>query len=141
MSPIYDDSEVPQPISEGVYNARIKAADENVSKPKEDGSGGGDAYFRIHLETLDSQYICSDIIMLQGRGAGMGRQKLKGFGIEVQKGDSLIADQLIGLQAQVNVGTKKYKGETYPCVDHDCDAPHCGYWPFNSVSGDMDTPF
>lgn len=131
----------------GIYLCEVIEAREGVSKKT------GDPYFRLDLAAVDfgRKKICDDILMLGGKGAGIGLRKLMALGIE--KGSTLdSAHELLGKRVYARVDVEEWEksdGTSGKQLKVNIKAPSSdmGYWPLSNVPdgvtvpGEDDTPF
>lgn len=132
----------------GVYLVEVSEAREGVSKKS------GDPYFKLDLVAVDFQRkkLCDDILMLGGKGAGIGLRKLIALGIE--RGAMLdSAHELIGKRVYARVDVEEWEksdGTSGKQLKVNIKAPgsDMGYWNVKTppdgvtVPGDVDdTPF
>lgn len=113
-------------LKPGIYLARVESAEEKTSQK-------GDAYFDVALVASEwgDAAICNDVLMLEGKGRGIGIGKLGALGIPRGK-DEVLASELVGRSVYVamDIKSKPYKGKVYerPEVDIEQGASF-GYWP------------
>lgn len=122
-----DWSETPRfHLKPGIYLAEVAKAEEKLSKK-------GEAYFRLALVAVEwnRAALCDDILMLEGKGRGVGTGKLEMLG--VPKGTSQVdAVSLIGkrVYCYVDIETREYEGKTHENLKVDIKkGQRCGYWP------------
>lgn len=135
-------------LSPGTYLVTVKECKEGISKK-------GDAFFNVRLntESFDGREttLCFDILMMEGKGAGIGLAKLQALGIPKGTAD-VSAQDLIGRRAWVNVDSQTYDGKTHLKVYTTFDPFELGYWPESeppdgvsepsvSIKPDEDVPF
>lgn len=109
-----------------------------VSNCERKTSQKGDAMYSIALERPTGEFIGYDNIMLEGKGNGMGFQKLYALGGAEDLGDSVRyddPDELVGRQAYVYIRHGEYQGKTKCEVDIQMGS--CGYLPENKPPRDM----
>lgn len=107
----------------GVYLVEVDEAEERTGKTS------GDPYFNVRLKDVKGGgTLCYDILMLAGKGAGMGYARLRQLGISDET-PSLQAAALVGLRAWVIVAEEEWKDEkrlkVIPKWD---DGAKAGYW-------------
>lgn len=113
----------------GVYAVEVTAC---VSK---NAKKTGDEYFGVKLCALDfnRKKLCEDILMMAGKGAGIGIRKLKALGFTKADGD-IAAAQLIGKRAFVFVDVEEFTKDDGTStsrmkVDIKAENSEAGYWP------------
>jgi hypothetical protein len=116
-------------MSAGVYHVEVADAEERVSQ-------SGDAYFSIRLKDLESgRIVCFDIIMLAGKGLGIGLSKLSKLGFD-KDDDEIVAAQLIGRRAWVGTKEESYNGKERLVVDIKWAGSSTGYFAEDEYSPD-----
>ena len=106
------------------------------SKIEEKVSRKGDAYLRYPLMSVeDGEYICHDMMMLEGPGRGIGQEKLKALGFD-ESTPAFETHELIGKRVFAQIYERAYKdgdGNPKKALDVNIEAgPHKGYWPHGS---------
>lgn len=110
-------------LAPGTYSIEVVKSVEKLSK------NGGAPYFEAELLALDfGKTLCFDILMLAGKGAGIGVTKLRALGFTEER-DEIAAGELIGRRAFVAVGDDEYDGKVRLKVDINAEGSKCGYWP------------
>lgn len=105
----------------------MTGCEERLSKKQE-------AYFSVKFVDKEGDRICWDVIMLQGRGAGMGSAKLKALGFEGNE-QSIELHELNGRSAWLMLQEDEFKGKKRIEVKPewgDSESPaawRAGYWP------------
>lgn len=104
-----------------------------VKKCAEKKSAAGDPYFNVELYSMGmfgaEGLICFDIIMLDGKGRGLGQAKLKALGFS-DKNSDLAPEDLVGRRAWVKVYHDTYEGKQRLKVESVFEPTFsCGYWP------------
>lgn len=115
---------------EGRYRFEVRGCEEKVSK------SSGASMFVVGLSALDwgGEMLCQDIIMLGGKGAGIGIQKLKALGFSGTERE-IKAGELVGRRGFCNLGIEEYQEGDKPPVRQSKvgwekgDGSMCGYWP------------
>lgn len=83
-------------------------------------SSKGDRYYNVALETPGGDFLCYDVLMLEGPGNGIGFAKLFALGAAEDLGDEVrfdTAEEIIGKRAWVYVGTETWQGKRRRKVD------------------------
>ena len=142
MTPVYtfNDSDAKEPqeqIKPGWYNVEIGQVDGKVTAK-------GHPMLTLHFIIVDGEHAdrevkYADNVMLDGPGAGMGKKKLKAFGIDVAAGDPVDSDALLRRRAQAFLYYEEYKGRENLRVK--LNAGSCGYNPIATDSDMSDIPF
>ena len=90
---------------EGTYLAEVDTVEVKISQ-------GGDKYLNVQLRDAETrENLCYDILMLTGKGAGIGMAKLIQLGIE--KGTPRLEPMaLTGRRAHVKIYHDTYEGKT-----------------------------
>lgn len=109
-------------FKEGVYYVEVKASEERIAQSSA-------AYFNVTLAAVEHgmQTICYDILMLAGKGHGIGLAKLDALGFE--KRHTLEAGELVGRRVYAALVEEEYQGKKRLCVDIGAEGAKCGYWP------------
>ena len=94
--------------------------------------------------------VCFDIIMLQGKGIGIGLQKLMALGFSKEDSE-IVAAELMGRRAFVALKQETYEGQKRLAVDISAKGSSVGYWtednppqemtPGESDVNDLNAPF
>ena len=106
----------------GIYNVEVADAEERTS-------AAGNKYFNIRLKEMEGgKSLCFDILMLNGKGVRIGLAKLSRLGFVPGQDDEIVAAQLIGKRAWVEVKEDSYEGKTRLVVDINAKSSACGYW-------------
>ena len=120
----YEEPERFERMGPGRYLVEIEDASEKTSK-------AGDAYFNLRLKAVGfGKVLCFDVVMLAGKGRGIGYAKLKALGV-TEKDEQLAAAELIGRRAYVEVESEEYDGKTRLSVSIGAEDSLCGYWDEN----------
>lgn len=111
----------------GVYLAEVANAEEKRSK-------SGDAYFNLRLDSSsldgETRCLCYDIVMCQGKGAGIGLAKLKALGFDSTR-DAIEPSDLKGRRVWVNVDWDEYEGKKRLKIVTEFNPFECGMWAEN----------
>lgn len=97
-------------------------------------------YFNVPFLAVDfgNAFLCYDVIMLDGKGRGMGQKKLEALGFD--KGvPSIESSDLIGRRVYVEVTEDEWNGKIRLQVDAG-SSPYCGYWPESENPGEVREP-
>lgn len=117
--------------AEGRYFAEVSACEEKSSK-------SGDDYYNLSFtEVGTGRFLCYDIAMLEGKGAGIGVKKLKAVGGAVEEGDEYAikpAGEVIGGRVYLHLVHESYGDKTRCVPDFKCDAAPFGYEPCDPPS-------
>lgn len=142
MSIVFDDSDAAEGGFElppdGDYLVEIIGAETGTSKK-------GDGMVTVKAKLLDfaredgGTTWFFDTWMMTGKGAGIGKKKAKGFGIALEKGQSVEPSSWIGLRAIAHLTVEGYAGKDGKPKRRlvaDIGRGGCGYSP----EGAPDTP-
>lgn len=119
----------------GVYRVEVKSAEEKLS-------GAGNPMFVLELIDLDRRKtLCTDRIMLTGKGWKFGRERLIALGVPMTEKE-VLASSLVGRRCFVAI---EHKDETFndkatgeprtiakTNIDITATEPWGGYWPENA---------
>ena len=134
-------SSVPPP---GRYLAEVKKCEERVSK-----GGLGDPMFSVEFKSVDTgEHLCFDVIMMGGRGIGIGHKKLIQLGVVEDGEDNYEVDahQLIGKRCVLTLKHETYNKKTNAKPDFEANETF-GYEPESTwtsatdISNDANCPF
>lgn len=126
------ESHLPEP---GIYLAEIVSASEGYSK------SASEAMFRVTFKDVaEHKELCTDILMMEGKGARIGYKKLDALGIPKDQEEVVPLRDLVGKRVKVAIAHREYNGEKQATVDISAEGSMAGYFPVDQVSGD-DTPF
>lgn len=112
----------------GIYLVEVVSASERVSK-------NGDPMFiaKLGAAHFGKEVVADDVLMLAGKGAGIGTAKLKALGF---KGDepSIEHFELVGRRAWAALDLDEYEGKDGVArkrlrVNIAAEGSQCGYWP------------
>lgn len=110
--------------SEGVYHVEVNNAEDKTTIK-------GEKRIALTLSQVgtDGQLVCFDSLMMQGKGLGITKGKLKQLGIDLDK-DDFDSQDLIGRRVHVACvfGKPNDKGNRYLEVDIRAKGSKCGYW-------------
>ena len=142
----YNESSSPKRESfpPGIYHVEVESAEERTS-------ASGNGYFSVRLKDMESnKTVCFDIIMLQGKGIGIGLQKLMALGFSKEDSE-IVAAELMGRRAFVALKQETYEGQKRLAVDISAKGSSVGYWtednppqemtPGESDVNDLNAPF
>jgi hypothetical protein len=123
--------QVPPVWREGIYLAEVSVAAAMVSKR-------GDDYFRLTLCAPDfgMAVLCEDILMLAGKGLGIGATKLHALGIP--DGQEFVeSHELLGLQVYAALALDEFQNsegakQERMQVNIAFPSSKCGYWPVDA---------
>ena len=136
----FDDSNATTPqdrLKPGWYNVEVGQVDDKIAKT-------GVPMLTLGLVIIDGEHEgrevnYADNIMLGGKGAGIGKKKLKAFGIDISGGEEFDPATLRGRRAQAYLHYEEYKGQDNLRVK--LNAGSCGYSPLATNEGFEAIPF
>lgn len=135
MSWEFDDSEVQGGLAdEGQHRAYLQHVELGRSAKGEEKAN-------LTWQRQDGGFLCYDTIMLEGRGLGMGLEKLQAIGVahhDIEAGRWHVVDveEWLGRSCLLTVKHGEWNGK--PRCEVDINSKGCGYQPL--APGDDETP-
>ena len=104
----------------GAYLAEVEDVEERMSK-------AGDPFFSLKLRAVgDGTFLCFDVLMLGGKGWGMGRAKLVALGVPDNYEGDLTPGMLIGKRVMAHTTIETYQGKDRVKVNSNA-GHYCGF--------------
>lgn len=118
-----DTSGLPVP---GIYPAEVHSVEEKKSKKPPYST-----YLKVKLVSIETRdTLCYDMIMLEGKGRGMGQRKLRVLGVD-ETTQEIDPASLVGRRAFVAIIHEPYGDRLQAKVDGYAETSICGYWPYD----------